>query len=188
MQSKAAALILVMLLAGCGSSPKTHFYTLGPVAPGSHAIPVAATGAPVQVGHVALPATLDRLSLVTHGPGDQVIVSDHDQWAAPLDELVQRALTADLRARLGPDHVLAPGDPPPPQGVRGLLLHVQRFAADANGQVLLDVDWDVEHGGKRSTPHHEEIRVDGSGQGGEAIARAMSQAVAVLADRVAAAL
>lgn len=179
-------LLLALSLGACGSSPKTHFYTLGPVPAAAPARP-AASGDPIVVGHVELPATLDRQSMVTRGPGDRLIVSDQDRWAAPLDQLVQSALTQDLRARLSATTVLAPGDPTPPD-VRIVVLNMQRFIADESGQVVLDTDWTVQQKGRPETARHEVVRATVAGVGGEATAAAMSRTLGELADRIAASL
>jgi uncharacterized protein len=153
MQDKAAVVVLALLLAGCGSNPKTHLYILGTVSGRSqHDL----SGAPAQFGSVTLPAALDRISLVTRGTADQVIVSEQDRWTAPLDELVRRAMTEDLRARLGSDRALAPGHPAPPDGVRGIMLNVQQFIADTTRQVVPDADWNVGFRRRHTLPRYED--------------------------------
>jgi uncharacterized protein len=174
-----AVLLLMLTLAGCGSSPKTRFYTLDPV-DGARA---TSGGAPIQLGHVALPGALDRQSIVTHATGNRVDISDQERWAAPLDELVRRALAADMRARLPNGIVLAEGDPTP-AGTRTLVLNVQQFMPDASGKVLLEVDWTLQHAGKPGVPRHLSIQTQMHGQGGEAIADAMSRALGQLADDI----
>ena len=85
MSPRLPALLVLFFLAACGSSAKTNFYALEPL---PSAQPVSAQGpdTPVSVDRVELPAMLDRLSLVTEGPGNRISVSDTDRWAAPLDE------------------------------------------------------------------------------------------------------
>ena len=109
---RSASWLLLIALAACGSSPKTEFYTLVPVAP-SKTAPADIKGPPIQVGRVDLPSILDRPALVIQGSDAHVIVSDRDRWAGPLDTLVRQALSDDLRAQLGTAAVLAPGDPAP---------------------------------------------------------------------------
>ena len=178
-----AMLLLLLTLADCGSSPKTHFYTLD-AEPASGAITSAPVNARLEVDHVTLPATLDRQSMVRQKAGNQLDISDQDRWAAPLDELIRRALTDDLRHRLPPETMLAPGDPTPP-GTRTLMVNVQRFMADASGHVILEVDWSIQRHGRTVAPHHEMIRVPLSGEDGQQVADAMSRALGELADRIA---
>ena len=186
MIARLAPLCLMLCLAACGSSPKTSFYALDPV-PAAHSTPIRAPASPITVDHVELPSMLDRLSLVTEGPGNQISVSETDRWASPLDEQVRRTLTADLQQRLPAGSVLAAGDPTP-AGTRTIGLNVQQFVADANGSVTLDADWSL-HGRKTTgAVHHVSIHVASQGKGGDAIAANMSRALAQLADRMSAEL
>ncbi len=185
MKRHPVVLLLILALPACGSSPKTHFYTLDKT-PAKHTITPGHNVASLEVGDVNLPSTLDRLALVTRGTGNQVNVSDQDRWAAPLDELVRRALTADLRERLPAGSVLAPGDPTS-QGARTLMLNVQQFMADSTGHVVLEADWSLQRADKPGGVRHEAIQTTTNGQGAEAIADAMSRALGELADRITAA-
>jgi uncharacterized protein len=184
--SKVGALLLVLCLAACGSSPKTQFYTLDAV-PGAQQTQALHSHGPVMVGHVDLPSTLDRLWMVRSGPGNAIDVSDVDRWAAPLNELMRNALTEDLRSRLPPGMVLAPGETPP-ERVRTITLHVLHFMADQSGHVLLDTDWSIQRGTRPGVPEHARIEVAGLGSSGGAVAAAMSQVIAQLADRIATAI
>ncbi|MBN8926257.1 MAG: membrane integrity-associated transporter subunit PqiC [Rhodospirillales bacterium] len=189
------ALALVLLLAACGSSPQSQFFTLTPVPPAGAAAspqgaatpaPAAKAGPPLQVGRIGIPGALDRVSLVTRGDGPRMEVSDRARWIAPLDELIRRALTADLRQRMGADRVLAPGDPTPRAGARQVAVNFQQFSADAAGHVVMEADWlvgapDARH--VTSTPIT--IQLD-AGPGPEAMAAGMSQALGRLADAIAA--
>lgn len=176
------AMAFLLLLTACGSSPKTHFFTLDP-APGSADHAAGWHGSPIEVGGVQLPATLDRLSMVTQGPGEQLNVSDQNRWGAPLDALVRRALTDDLRARLPQGAVLEPGDSTR-HNTRVLALNVQRFIGDASGGVVLEADWSVERDGNSGDPHHVRIEEQASGLDGSGVAEAMSRALGKLADQV----
>lgn len=189
MRHRFLVLFPVLLLSACGGSPKTHFHTLVTDPTGqAHHIPVRGDD-PIEVGHVTLPGSLDRLWLVTRGQGTNIEISDRDRWVAPLDELIQRALTADLRNRIGVPFVVAPGDPAPPGGVRVLALNIEQFSGDTAGQVVLEADWVFRASGRRipGESHHAVIRVDAGSGRPEAITAAMSLAIAKLADQIAAA-
>ena len=181
------ALALLLLLAACGSSPKTQFFTLTPVPPQSGK--ATASGPPLQVGHIALPGELDREALVTRGAGNEVQVASQQHWVAPLNELVQRALSDDLRDRLGAGRVLAPGDPAPP-GTRTVAVNVQQFSGDASGQVTLRADWAVATGNppKPGAIHPTVLHEAAGSPAPGDIAAAMSRAVGQLADQIAGAL
>jgi uncharacterized protein len=181
-----AALLLVVALAACGSSPNTQFYTLVPVS-STTATRTVAEGPPLQVGRVELPSTLDRTALVIQGADANVIVSDRDRWAGPLDTLVRQALSDDLRTRLGTAAVLAPGDPAPGGKVRQLLVVIQRFGADSAGRVVLEADWTLASGNppKPLASHHERIEENAGSTEGGPVAAAMSRALGRLADAIA---
>ncbi|MBN9563662.1 MAG: membrane integrity-associated transporter subunit PqiC [Alphaproteobacteria bacterium] len=179
-------LLVLILLAGCGSSPPTRFYTLEPT--GTPSSGLVRTKGAVAVGQITLPAELDRLSFVTREDANRISVSDQDRWAAPLEGMVRRVLAADLARRLPAGAVIAPGDPVPPNA-HTVTLTIRNFIGDASGHVVLDADWAVSQGkGRPAIIHRETIaREAGSGEAG-AIAAAMSQALGVLSDRIAAAL
>ena len=183
-----AFILFPVLLAACGGSPKTEFHTLISVPAGQPTHAPAEAGSPIEVGRVDLPGILDRQWLVTRGPGTSVEVSDQHRWAAPLDELIRRALTSDLRDRLGDSEVLAPGDPPPPGGVRTLALNVQQFSGDGAGQIVLEADWIIGGPGPGHLvrAHHVALRFDAGSANPDAVTAAMSQAVGKLADAIAA--
>jgi uncharacterized protein len=172
---------LVLALGACGSSPKTQFYTLDAV-PAASPAPAAAARGHIEVGKVEIPATLDRLSMVTRKANDQLDVSDQNRWAAPLDDLTRRALLQDLRQRLPEGTVLASGDAAPP-GTRVITLNVQQFMADASGRVVLDTDWAIGTVGKTATTRHAHIEETACGG---TVAAGMSRALGRLADEISA--
>jgi len=179
-------LALLFLLAACGNSPPSRFYTLDPTGAGSSGV-VRAKGA-VAVGQITLPAELDRLSLVTREGANRIAVSDQDRWAAPLDGMIRRVLATDLSRRLPAGAVVAPGDPVPP-GARMVTLTIRSFIGDASGHVVLDADWAVSQGrGHPAIIHRETIAREAGSGDAAAIAAAMSQAIGSLADRIASAL
>ncbi|PPQ30151.1 PqiC family protein [Rhodopila globiformis] len=181
-------LLPILVLSACGGSPKTHFHTLVTEPPQHGSVASDRSGPPIQVGDVDLPGALDRQALVMRGPGTTVNVLSVDRWVAPLDGLMRHTLTDDLRQRLGDAQVLAPGDPTPPGGVRTLVVNVQEFSGDSQGEVRLVADWAIgrpdQRGGTRS--HHVDVRVNAGSANPDAVTAAMSQAVGRLADDIAA--
>jgi hypothetical protein len=179
MRKSTLMLLPILLLAGCGSSPKTHFHTLIAVPPAQSASRSSAIDLPIQVGDVNLPGTLDRLSLVTRGSGTALNLSDQDRCAAPLDELIRRALSSDLRDRLGIEHVLAPGDSRPHGAVLVVALNIQRFSGDAAGDVVLETDWMIGKSRQGSAIRTRHVRLDVKADldTPDAITAAMSQAL-----------
>ena len=117
-----AAAVLALLLAGCGHTPPTTFFTLDPVA-GSAPAP-GASMAPIRVQSVHLPPEFDRPQLITRpGGGDQVRLHEFAQWAGPVGALARNALTLDLSSRLPAGAVIAP-DAPRPANTRLLTVDI----------------------------------------------------------------
>jgi uncharacterized protein len=181
-----ASLLLALLLAACASA-QTDTYTLSAVPPAR-----MATGSPVrpplEVGEVSVPATIDRDEVVVVAPGDRLNVSSNSVWGAPLGQLIRRALSDDLSARLPPGSVLPPGDLAPPRGLRIVSLSIDQFSGDTAGHVVLRASWLLIRSGERptGTPHRERIEVDAGAGTPRAVVPAMSRALGVLADRIAA--
>jgi uncharacterized protein len=182
-----SAVLLTLLVAGCGGSDETHYYKLVPTV--GAALPASAAscvGAPIAVAAVSLPDAVNRGEIV-RADDDDVDVSNHDRWAAPLGTLMQRTLAQELQARLPAGRVLGP-DAPAQAGAAMVRLVVKRFMADDNGVVTLNVSWSlVGAGGSGVVSRSEAISVAG-GSSYEQIPASMSTAVGILSDRIAAVL
>ncbi|HJS86857.1 MAG TPA: PqiC family protein [Acetobacteraceae bacterium] len=183
---RAASLLVALLLAACASA-KTDTYTLSAVPP-VHVAAGPPVRPPLEVGEVSIPATIDRDEIVIRAPGDRLDVSSNSVWGAPLDQLIRRALSDDLSERLPPGSVLALGDPAPPHGLRIIAVSIDQFSGDTSGRVVLRASWIVSRSGERPTgkPHRERIEIDAGTGIPRAVVPAMSRALGVLADRIAA--
>ncbi len=137
---RTVAIALIVLLAGCASSPRTRFYTLDALVPAHHE-PLG-TALTLQVGAVRVPAILDRQEMVRESAPQRLQVSDRHRWGAPLAEMIRGVLAQDLLARL-PGATLLPPQQLPPAHARVLVLDVLRFAASPSGRVHLDGTWSV---------------------------------------------
>ncbi len=172
----APLLALVILLAGCGASPPSKFYVLtaDPVPPRAAA---TATGNTVALGRITLPGALDRPQIARRRGANEIVFSEEERWAGPLDDMMRRVLADDLAARL-------PARPPP--GLT-LALDVSRFDADEAGAVTLTARWAAlgPTGAPLGAPRESTIVEPGSGSGAVSIAATMSRAVAGLAARIA---
>jgi len=145
---------------------------------------------PIEVGEVSVPASVDRNSIVLSAGDGRLDIASHDQWGAPLGELIRQVLTANLTARLPPGSVLSPGGISGRSGLHVLSLNIMRFMGDTMGRVTLDVSWNVLAAGtsKVLRSGHEVIVVQAASRDVGAIVPAMSQALGQFADRVTAAL
>jgi uncharacterized lipoprotein YmbA len=91
--------LALLLMAGCGSSPKASFYTLG----GSPQPLKTAATAPyhVAIGPLGVPEMLDRPQIVTRIGPNQVSINESERWAEPLKNAIPRLLAEQLTQRLG---------------------------------------------------------------------------------------
>ncbi len=132
-------LLLAWLLAACGSSPPSHFYTLDSTAQpqGSPSADYA-----VAIQPVSIPAVDDRPQFVVQTGPNQVAVDEFNRWAAPLDESIARVVAGDLSTLLGtPRVVLAP--PTNVNPAYRVTIQIQRFDAYPGKSVLVDAVWMV---------------------------------------------
>ena len=133
--------MLILLTAGCASSPPTRYYTLAPLAASARQ-PAAGPSLTLQVAAVHVPALLDRQEMVRERTPERLHVSDRHRWGAPLGSMIRRVLAQDLLARL-PGSVLLPPRQVPPASTRVVVLDVLYFAADPSGRVRLQGSWSV---------------------------------------------
>jgi uncharacterized lipoprotein YmbA len=181
--TKSVAFLLVACLAlcGCGSSPKTHFFTLQAVPPQSRA---AGKIPALQVISVHIPAALDRQEMVRQAPSGELQVSDENRWGGPLDEMIQRALTQDLAARLPQGDVVFPQQPAPAD-TRQVVVDILQFTGDGAGHVALDASWSLLKSGASTPLLTRQLRLQESGGADYgADAEAMGRLIARLADDI----
>lgn len=190
MKSATAALTIVIAglalgLTACGTSAQSRFYTLGSMTTG---ISSSASGPKVLVGPVAIPAAVDRPEMVVQVPPNGVEVEEFNRWAAPLGDLIARAVAADLAVQLGSSEItsapLANFNP-----AYKVTINVQRFDSIKAQDAVMESVWTVQntaHGKTRSgsTVTHENIQGDSF----DAIAAAHSRAITHLSNDIAGAI
>jgi uncharacterized protein len=151
------SVLALLMLAGCGSSPRTQYFTLA-VAPGTgedH----RAMSSPVTVASVNLPASLDRSAMVRRTGANTMAVSGQDRWAAPLDDMIRRVLSQDLAMHLPKDDVVLPDSPLPPRTAR-IVVSIAEFDADAGGKVVLNGSWSLLEGDQQKPVLSREVALE----------------------------
>ncbi len=181
-----AALMLAGILAGCGSSPPSHYYVLTAQPDPSAAQPAGAPVRTVAIGEVKLPGALDRPQVAREIGPNQIEYAETDRWAGPLDEMARRVLAADLRPLLPAGTALVASDSSAPAALT-VAVEVSRFDADKAGRVTLEATWETLDKNERviGAPRSVDILEPGSGPGAAAVAETMSRALARLADNIA---
>jgi uncharacterized lipoprotein YmbA len=178
-------LSLLLVLAGCGSSPPINYYVLS-----AHkgATPTG-TAPSLGVGPIAIPEYLNRENLVTNREGNTLVVAAFDRWAEPLSDGIQRVLAVNLAGlmdtqsiRLHPWHQ----EQAPDYGVRINLLSLDA----SEGEATLAAEWLVYHPSGREVVNRRLSRLRQPLSGGsvepEQIAAAYSELLFNLSELIAA--
>jgi uncharacterized protein len=178
-----AGCALAVALAGCRSA-STRIYTLAPAAPTSH---IDLYHAPaLRVDTLSVPASWDRIEILTLSAAGTLQISDFDHWAAPLAQMARQTVSDDLDQRLPPGNVIYPRLPKP-SGALGVNVDILDFNIVAS-QATMRASWIIvpsgdAHGAKRSAA---ELRSSMSSEEPAAVAHAWSDLIGQLADRIAA--
>jgi uncharacterized lipoprotein YmbA len=177
--------VVLILAAGCGSSPSSRFYTLS-------ATPAPA-GTPsdlsVAVGPVTIPAVIDRPQIVVSAGPNQVQLDEFNRWAAPLQSNISRVVADNLAALLGTPRVsLFPQTMSAAADYR-VAIQVQTFDSAPGEAATLDAVWTVSRSKDGKSQTGRTAVREAAPQGGfDGLAAAHSRALARLSQDIAAAV
>ena len=168
-------------LASC-ASPEPAYYTLA-------AIPGAAQpGGPklVELRRPGLAGYLDRPEIVRANSAYQLRLAGAERWGEPLGDLVARILAEDLNLRLPGSSVFTAAGSISAEANATIELDIQRFDADATGQVSLLAQVAVSRGRARASAATRTVRlsVQPASASTSDLVAAMSRALGQLADAV----
>lgn len=138
----AGAACCLPLLAGCGKSAPTHFYSLSTVAPKADSAPDGPCLA-LGVGPVDLPAYLDRSQIVTRIGENQMHLAEFDQWIESPHDNFQRALTDNLSRLVCAKPLFTYPWPVGGHPDRQIVIQVARFDGSLGQEAVLRVSWSV---------------------------------------------
>ncbi|HEV7920577.1 MAG TPA: PqiC family protein [Thermoanaerobaculia bacterium] len=183
-------LLPILLLAGCSffSRSQSKFYSLDRIPPATPVAPTRVVGVPIAIDGIELPPGADRREVVVRQADHQLQVRSAEQWTASLQPLVLHTLAFDLAARLPEGMVILPGAVRPAGAARSVDVVLEELGAGPTNVVVLDGRWSVHESGRASQTHHERITVDVASLDSVNVATGMSQALGMLADRMAAQL
>jgi uncharacterized protein len=193
----AAALVAELLLLGCGTlSAKpdpSRFFTLSALTqnePNAAKQPSGMPGISLGVGPVTLPGYLDRQEIVVRVARNQLILSENDRWAEPLDENVARVLSQNIAFLLRAERINAYPWPIDRKPVYQVEIEMLRFEANAEHQAQLSTRWVVRNTSMKDSIRYHETRLSRPAQGRstEASVAALSEALADLSREIAAAI
>jgi uncharacterized lipoprotein YmbA len=180
----AACLGAAAILAGCAGQ-QDHFYALTTLPENAPAATTAFTTHVMLT--ISLPPVVDRRQMVIASSADQLLVLEHVRWAAPLSDLVMQTLGRDLEQRRADVLVADRGFDQPsliPVKIRVDIVHM---SVRAGGQATLEAHWRVVDA-HRNTDEVGGETFTSPVAGGDyaAVARAFSNDLSSLADRLAA--
>ena len=176
--------LALLFVAGCGSSPASHFYTLSALptpapAPTSSDVSVA-------VGPVSVPITVDRPQIVVTLNPNLVWLDEFNRWASPLSYNIARVVAENLVGMLGTPRVALS-----PRTLNGgvdyrAAVEVQRFESAPGEAATFDAVWTVSRDADgRSRTGRTTVRETIPDKSYDALAAAHSRAVARLSRDIA---
>ena len=181
-----AGLGLALAAAGCTTTPPAKLFTLAPrpAEPTGRAI-----SAKISVKSVEIPKYLDRPQMVGYADPYQLKLSEFERWGEGLGEMTTRVLVENLAERLPRSQVFAGSGPLTMPGDISLEVEITRFEPDPQNTVLLSAQWAiVRREGRRDSVRSEQIRVKMASDSATDQVAAMSDALGLLTDRIAAVL
>ncbi len=177
----AIAALCVAAAAGCGTTPKAHFYTLSAVPVAVRSAAQSAAGYGVTVGPITVPEAVDRPQIVVRLSPSQVEISELHRWAAPLKSEIPRVIAEHLTRLLETARVWAyPGAAGLESDYR-VLLDVERFDSTLGDGVAVDALWTVRRvSGGAPRSGRSSVRERTAGEGYDGLVAAHERALAAV--------
>jgi uncharacterized protein len=180
--------ICLLGLSGCASSPPTRLYVLPSLSSTETAPPAAPRDLTIGVGPVTLHPYLDRLQIVTRASRARLILGEFDQWAAPLQDTITRALAENLSLLIPTDRVLLHPWSRTAEPDYQVRVEVAQFDAGPSGEVVLAAQWRILSTDEQELVMRKAHFTAAGGQDYEATVIAMGSTLDALSQDIAAAL
>ncbi len=133
---------LILLLSGCGTSPKTNFYHLEQAV--SPQLTNIEHGITIGIGPVNIAPYLDRPQIITRVSPYKLELSEFNRWAEPLKSNISRVIAVELSNLLATNRVFLL-----PLHDKGILLDyrlsidINRFDGQLGGDANLTARWSL---------------------------------------------
>ncbi|MDK9719080.1 MAG: PqiC family protein [Trichlorobacter sp.] len=168
----------LVLLAGCGRSPQTTFYTLTPLV--AEVTTPRLEGPSIAIASVTLPELVDRPQLVVPDAGTRVAILESQRWAEPLKSALPRLLAENISRLMNSDRVSAYPQHAANSADYRLFVDFQRFELAGN-TVVVDALWEARSAkDTKSTTGRSKLFEPISSADYEAVVAGYSRAVATL--------
>ena len=147
----ASLISMLLVLVGCGTSPKTQIYVLNSIE--RDTAPQTANGQSyvIKVGPVSIPDTLDQEPIVSRLGSNALFADEFNRWSGDFQDDIQRILGENIsillpssQMTLGNETMLLPID-------FQVIINVREFYGKLGGTVTLNANWTVAHKGKKKT-------------------------------------
>jgi uncharacterized protein len=173
---------VAITLGACHSAP-TRLYGIDATSPTTHIDSYQAPA--LRVDTLNVPASWDRIEILGLSDG-KLQISDFDHWSAPLAQMARHVLSDDLERRLPSGSVIYPRLPKT-NGALGINVDILEFSV-VGSQASMRASWLIVpaaglQSAKRSVASLHEAMTSTEPA---AIARAWSELIGQLADRIAA--
>lgn len=140
--------VLLIISAGCRSSPPTKFYTLTALSDETLTQQVSAARGHLSVGidPVQIPDYLDRPQIVTRSGPNELKRAEYDRWAGSLGENITAVIAENLSLLLTTDNVFPyPWNSSTPVDFRARI-NIVRLESFAGDHVELKAIWTISSG------------------------------------------
>jgi uncharacterized lipoprotein YmbA len=170
-------------LGACHSAP-TRIYGLDPAVPTTR---IAAYQAPaLRVDTLSVPATWDRIEVLSLSAAGKLEIRDFDHWSAPLAQIARQTLSEDLDQRLPSGSVIYPRLPKPIDAL-GIDVDILEFTV-IGSQASMRASWLIVPAAGSQSAKRSAATLQGAMTSMEpaGVARAWGELIGQLADRIAA--
>ena len=140
------ALLLLLAVAACATSPPVRFYKLESRIEGTSGMSVSSSNSPsftVAIGPVTIPPAVDRPQMVLDAGPNRVTISEQSRWAEPLKESIPRVMANDLSQLLGNASISSYPQVTIVDPDYRVLVDVRRFDSAQGDAAIIDVHWAV---------------------------------------------
>jgi uncharacterized protein len=175
--------IAALALCACHSAP-TRIYDISPAPPLTRMDNYQSP--PIRIDTVDVPPGWDRIEILTPKAGGELKIDDFDRWSAPLTQVIRQVLSADLAARLPSGAVIYPHLPKPGSAL-GVNVDILDFVI-GSAQSSMSASWVITPAAGPQAARRNVATLNNpvAATDAAAVARAWSELIGQLADRIAA--
>lgn len=142
--------VSVLILSCIGTTPPAVFYTLSTMQEGNSSYQIPQEMA-IAIGPVRLPAELDRSQILIRDTENRITLAEFHRWAGPLQERIASVLARNLATLLGTQRIAPRGRENIFPFTHYIVLSINRFDGQLQGEVLLDVTWSIRADNQQET-------------------------------------